>query len=194
MRAFGTGNHPADRRVRPSTAWLLAMVMTATAAGVEREVDPALVVKPLVSARNQGARNDARWVRCFLEGDKTIVEIRSPTGIGAVVLERPSSGWPSALVFRLVLRGLESFSVGTGDMLVQWRVPGGGGKGATVTLRRGQRELGLDADSPFFSRVRLVGGRGKIPLEGGYFEVPLPAALVAANPARLTVRWIDFYR
>jgi hypothetical protein len=52
----------------------------------------------------------------------------------------------------------------------------------------------LDQEIPYHTEVRIVGGNGKIPLKGGYFEVPLPAKLFERNPKEITLRWIDFYR
>jgi hypothetical protein len=63
-----------------------------------------------------------------------------------------------------------------------------------VSLRKGRDEVALDDKSPYHTTVRIVGGNGKIPLKGGYFEVPLPAKLFEGNPEEITLRWIDFYR
>jgi hypothetical protein len=33
-----------------------------------------------------------------------------------------------------------------------------------------------------------------LPLQRGYFELTVPAALLAGQPPRLELAWIDFYR
>jgi hypothetical protein len=57
-----------------------------------------------------------------------------------------------------------------------------------------QIETVLDTKSPYYTPVRMVGGNGKIPLSGGYFEVPLPERLFTRNPQEIKLKWIDFYR
>jgi len=63
-----------------------------------------------------------------------------------------------------------------------------------VSLHQGAEEVALDATSPFYSKVRIVGGTGEIPLKDGHFEVPLPAKIFEGNPKELVLQWIDFYR
>ena len=62
----------------------------------------------------------------------------------------------------------------------------------------GKEDAPLDAKSPYWMEIRIVGGDGKpakeIPLKDGYFEMPLPKAFFEGNPKSITVNWIDFYR
>jgi hypothetical protein len=128
------------------------------------------------------------------EKGKTIIDVRSDSGIDKATIKRLKDTWPMSIVVRLHLKGLESFRAGSGKVVVEWSVSSNGQNASRVSLRQGNDELALDKKSPFFTSVRIVGGNGKIPLKGGYFEVPLPAKLTAGNPRELTLRWIDFYR
>jgi hypothetical protein len=62
----------------------------------------------------------------------------------------------------------------------------------------GKEDSPLDAKSPRWMDIRLVGSDGKpakgIPLKDGYFEMKLPTAFFENNPKAITVNWIDFYR
>ncbi len=133
-------------------------------------------------------------IRVDKEKGKTIIDVRSDSGIDKATIERLKDTWPMSIVVRLHLAGLESFRAGTDKIVVEWSVSSTGQNDSRVSLRQGNDELALDKESPYFTPVRIVGGNGKIPLKGGYFEVPLPAQLTAGNPRKLTLRWIDFYR
>ncbi len=45
-----------------------------------------------------------------------------------------------------------------------------------------------------YGQKRTFAWYKKIPLKGGYFEVPLPPKLLEGNPETITLRWVDFYR
>ena len=59
-------------------------------------------------------------------------------------------------------------------------------------------EKAVERSSPLWMDIKLLDAKGrptkKIPLEGGYFEVTLPGALLHGQPEPLIVQWIDFYR
>jgi hypothetical protein len=128
--------------------------------------------------------------------DQVIVSIHSPFGIGDAVIERIGEKWPDAVVLRLHLGGLESFRASNGKLVLDAAV-----SSQDRTVRQwkdGAEDAPLDAKSPYWMNLRIVGGDGKpaaaIPLVDGYFDVLLPKALLAENPKSITVRWIDFYR
>ncbi len=57
-----------------------------------------------------------------------------------------------------------------------------------------QGKVEIDRTNPYYTKLRIVGGNGKVPLQDGYFEVPNPAKLLESNPQEVTLQWIDFYR
>lgn len=148
-------------------------------------------------------RQDSR-VQILRDDKRTIVDVRSPFGIDKAVIHRAGENWPQPLIVRLHLRGLESFKIDNGTLAVGWSVSSTGEPKTRVTLWQGREEKSLAIDSPFFTPVRIIRGEGKlpdkaddapaIPLRDGYFEVTLPARLLADNPAQLALHWIDFYR
>jgi len=130
--------------------------------------------------------------------ERTAFDVRSPSGISREVIGRTGDAWPKAVVVRLHLKGLENLKVSAGTVAV----------GAAAALRDGRvevRQWVLDKDDtplaatdPRRLAIRVLGKDGKtaagVPLDGGHFEVTLPAAVLRANSTSLTVEWVDFYR
>jgi hypothetical protein len=102
--------------------------------------------------------------------------------------------WPERILVRLHLGGLESFEARSGDVAVEWSASSTGDRSSRVSLRDGGQETALGEANPYYTHLRIVGGNGEIPLEDGYFEVPLPAKLFEGNPREITLRWTDFFR
>ncbi|MEK6235965.1 MAG: hypothetical protein N2C14_14755 [Planctomycetales bacterium] len=138
-------------------------------------------------------RADTR-VRFVSEGDQTVIDVASASGIDTATITRKSKKWPSNLVVRLRLSGLESFRVANATTAVEWSVASTGDPAARVSLRKGKVETAINEKNPWHGQVRIVGGNRKIPLKDGFFEVRLPAKLFDGDPKQITLRWIDFYR
>ena len=90
------------------------------------------------------------------------------------------------------MKGLESLQARIDDLAIEWSV-GSNGE-SRVSLRRGKEEIPLDKSSEYFTQPRIVASSDKVPLSDGYFEVPLPAKLLADKPREISLQWIDFYR
>ena len=133
-------------------------------------------------------------IRFSAESGTTIIDIASKFGIDTATIKRESPKWPKSILVRLHLRGLELFNFSNGGVGVEWSVSSTGDNSSRVSLRSGEDEMALDTKSPYHTPVRIVGGNGKIPLKGGYFEVPLPVKMFERNPEEITLEWIDFYR
>jgi hypothetical protein len=121
-----------------------------------------------------------------VEKDRAVFSVTSPFGISQAVIERRQDRWP-AVVLRLHLKVVLDAVVSVQE-----------GKPKVRLWKDGKEDAPLDATSPFWVEVRVVGGDGKpageLPLKGGYFEITLPKALLEGNPKSITVNWIDFYR
>ena len=141
-------------------------------------------------------KNQDDTVEIRADKDKATFVVKSPSGISEAVIERQDETWPKVVALRLHLKGLENFRVSNGKVRLDAAVSSQTGK---VRLWKDRKEdAPLDAKSPFWAEILIVGGNGKpaqeIPLKGGYFEVTLPRALFEGNPKTITVGWIDFYR
>ncbi len=155
----------------------------------------------------RGKPSDGWRIDCPNEGDQVkitpqkegvLLEISSKKGIGQATVERTTGAWPKPLILRLHLRGLESLRV-EGD---QW-----GFEASVMSYPPYQTRLRVygpdplppvDPKSPYWVEVRALDSTGKpsskIPLEGGYFELTIPALFLEKAPKKLQIHWIDFYR
>ena len=132
------------------------------------------------------------------EKDKVTFSVHSPFGISHAAIERAGEKWPDAVVLKLHLKGLENFKVKSGEVKLEGSASLQDGKPLVRLWKDGKEDTPLDAQSPYWMEVRILGGDGKqateLPLKDGCFETPLPKALFEGNPKTITVNWIDFYR
>ena len=132
------------------------------------------------------------------EKDKVDFLIHSPFGISNAVIERAGEKWPDAVVLKLHLKGLESFKVTSGEVKLEGSASLQDRKPVVRLWKDGKEDVPLDAKSPYWMEVRILGGDGKqateLPLKGGCFEMSLPKTMFEGNPKSITVNWIDFYR
>lgn len=143
-------------------------------------------------------KRDNDRVEVKSEKDKTVFWVHSPFGISNAVIERTGEKWPDAVGLRLHLKGLENFKASNGKVRLEGSASVQDGKPVVRLWKDGKEDTPLDAKSPYWMEVRMVGGDGKpaktIPLKDGYFEMLLPRAFFEGNPKSITVNWIDFYR
>ncbi len=110
-------------------------------------------------------------------GNASLIDVYHVTGIGGAQVKRPQSGWPRAVFVRLHgFPELESFQA----------------KGGAGTL---DCELNRVEGRPARHRCRLA-GTDVDPLSrtSEYFQVELPAALLAADGAPVELHWVDHWR
>ncbi|TWU39286.1 hypothetical protein [Novipirellula artificiosorum] len=141
-------------------------------------------------------KRDDDKVEVKVEEGKTHFTVQSPVGISQAIIERSGENWPTTVMLRLRLKGLEKFKVTDGKITLEASVSSQDGK---VRLwKDGKEDSPLDSKHPYWMEIRMVGKDGKpvktIPLKEGYFEMKLPKALFEDNPKSITLSWIDFYR
>lgn len=141
-------------------------------------------------------KDDAVEVRA--EKGRTVFSVKSPLGISQAVVERKGDKWPTAVVLRLHLKGLENFRASNGKVTLAAAVSVQDGKPKVRLWKDGKEDAPLDEKSPFWMDIRILTGEGKpvreLPLKDGYFEMALPRAFFEGNPKAITMNWIDFYR
>jgi len=123
-----------------------------------------------------------------------VLDVSCPFGIDRAMLARVEKHWPQSIVVRMRTKGLESFEATSGTTTLQVSVPSTDQGKPELTLRHGTRETMIDRKSPYWTEVRIAAEKKSIPLENGYFEIPLPARLFEGNPQSIELRWVDFYR
>ncbi len=154
----------------------------------------------LPSVRLTGHDKGGDAVTVTEEGNRTVVDVHSTSGIGRAELTMPNGGWRRPLTMRFHLQGLEALDVNNGRLVIHTSVlsrppykqlcelfPVGGRNGSP-----------LEEVSPFWMPLNVANrkepGQRVIPLDDGYFEVTLPDALLDGNPETLYIQWIDFLR
>ena len=129
---------------------------------------------------------------------KTVFDVHCRSGIGAAEVTRKQEHWPTNIVIRLHLGGLESFAVTSGKIRLTTSVASHGGHAKRLHVDQDGDDREVDKTSPFWTEIKVVGADGKpkldYPLKDGYFEIGLPAALLRDQPPTITLAWIDFYR
>lgn len=129
---------------------------------------------------------------------RLLIVVRSPSGIGAAMVERTRGQWPAQVVVRLYLRGLESFRAETQNAALSLSVLSHGNNDRLMKLSVNDQAQEIKPGTPTAVDVRVFNAEGKpaegLPPAGGWFEVHLPQVLLSANPAELRLEWIDFYR
>jgi hypothetical protein len=142
-------------------------------------------------------RDDDR-VKVNVEKDQAIFSVHSPFGISHAVIEREVEKWPDSVILQLHLKGLENFKITSDKAKLEGSASLQGGKPVARLWKDGKENAPLDAKSPFWMEIRILGHDDKpakeIPLKDGYFEMSLPQAVFDGNPKSITVNWIDFYR
>jgi hypothetical protein len=160
--------------------------LPAQAAGPTRVLTADVKKKDLVTIRA-----DAR---------SAVVSFTSPSGIGEAVIRRTAEAWPRQVVLRLGLRGLEQVSILNldADVTLRGSVLSHGSHRRLLEVAEGKKSSRVGQGSPYFTKIEAFNRKGrpakKIPLDEGYFQMKIPAAMLKGNPEKLSIRWIDFYR
>ncbi len=143
-------------------------------------------------------KRDNDKVEVKFDKDQATFSVRSPIGISQAVIERVNEKWPDVIVLRLHLKGLENFRVSNGKVTVDASVSSHDDKQRVRLWKDGKEDSPLDAKSPFWMEIGMIGDDGKpvktIPLKNGHFQIQLPKAFFEDNPKSITIDWIDFYR
>lgn len=132
-----------------------------------------------------------------MEGEKTIFSINGP-GIGNAKVQRLGDAWPTEVVLRFHLGGLENLTISSGGMKLSTSVLShSGNKQLTHLWKDGKEGPSLDEKSPYWMPIQRLDATGKpaqgLPPKGGWFEMTLPPALLKESKA-IELGWIDFYR
>jgi hypothetical protein len=143
-------------------------------------------------------KRDSDKVDVKIDKEKALFSIHSPFGISQATIERTEEKWPNSVAIRLHLKGLSSFRSFNGKVRIDAAVAMPKDKLQVRIWKDGQEDMPLDAKSPYWINIQMVGADGKtgkeIPLKDGYFELRMPQALFESNPKSITIHWIDFYR
>lgn len=141
-----------------------------------------------VAARVESDAGDAR-VTLARAGKRTLVEIRSPSGIGhsRITLAEPP---PGPLEFRLHLAGLEHFSLAYGETVVSVAAAQNGAPVLVTVQAAGLPVQPVAPGSPHWMAVYPPAPGSADPL----YRVIAPPDWGEQRLQVLEIGWIDFYR
>lgn len=166
--------------------WLLAACI------LPADIPPA----PTVAASINVTPSHDAMQTVVIAGPPPRIEIDDPRGIGAITLSMvPES---SQMTIRLHLHALEQLQIRAETFAIEARGSQGGSVVADATWSDGGQTRLLTAEDPYTLVITAHAQDGTpattVPLDGGYFDVTLPAALIERASGTLTISWIDFYR
>lgn len=163
----------------------LAGVTEPTVKGVSQESGSAFTVT---------TKKPEDRVKVQLERDTAIFDVSSQSGIGGATITLANGKWPTTVVLRLHLHGMESVAVSNGKIKLTGSVLSHNGN----TKRLYLSEVGKEGEREPGTEIKVFDTAGKpingLPGDGGYFEITLPKALLEGQPKSLELGWIDFYR
>ncbi|HKY55472.1 MAG TPA: hypothetical protein VJM08_14240 [Anaerolineales bacterium] len=145
-----------------------------------------------VTIKNQDDQVDIQH-----ENNVTIVDIDSPTGIGAATFELESGAMPENLILRLHLTGLEEFRLVSNTTTLT--ASGSSSDVFDVTsqsVTAAGNEFSITPIDPLWTKVEIVSEQADkmIPLEKGYFEITVPREFIRRAGNSFEIQWIDFFR
>ena len=178
---------------RGAAALTAAVIMLAASGGLAATSPKADGKKPTVKAvtRNKGDR-----ISIAVEGAAAVLSVHSKRGIGSAKVIRLQKSWPGVTI-RFHLRGMESLRISNGKVTLSASVLSHGNHKRLLSRIVDGKEQKVEPGSPYWMEIRIVagaGGKPKIPLEDGYFEVRIPKAMLGEDAKSISLRWIDFLR
>ncbi|MEI8374834.1 MAG: hypothetical protein WCJ35_18585 [Planctomycetota bacterium] len=139
-------------------------------------------------------KKPADQVKMKIENDTVTLDVLSQSGIGSATITLAKGKWPTTVVLRLHLSGLESFAVFNSKIKLTGSVLSHSGN----TKRLYLTEIGKEGEWEPGTEIKVLDSAGKpvkgLPDKGGYFEITLPKALLEGELESLELKWIDFYR
>lgn len=153
-------------------------------------------IQPPASLQVVAERPDSSITVSGADG-AAILEIHSPSGIGAATVSMGEGLAPRQIVLRFFLNGLEELRLSYADVELIVSVPSQQ-TGEVLQLRsvNGQ-QLTIERTDPAWMEVRTPGKHGynsATAPNGAPIEVVLPADFQRRNPRQFTMAWIDFFR
>lgn len=141
------------------------------------------------------AKNKDDRITIQNEQNTTVIDIKSPVGIGGASVTLESGVMPEQIMVRLHLHGLEEFRLISEQLTLIAAIPTSGGFTAQSQRKiLGDSEQPMVPIDPLWLKVEIVSSVQDIPLQDGYFEIRIPQAFLEQSGNAFEIQWIDFYR
>ena len=128
--------------------------------------------------------------------EQMLVDVKSPTGIGAASIRLAPGARPARVTLRFHLAGLESLSFRYGQTTVAVSVSQSGQHRALETVSTGSAADArpITSSSPFWMTVTIVSKDDVYPVQDGYIDVEAPRDFLSGSETQFSFDWVDFYR
>lgn len=120
--------------------------------------------------------------------DYLIIDVRSKTGIGEMILKGLSKYAGKKLIFRLHLNGLENFKLITKNLCFKFSISTSSGK-TFQTLSDSPEGLELEISNEHSMSFQVTRNTCD-----KYYEIEIPPTVTQYFRKTIKIGWIDFYR
>lgn len=125
-----------------------------------------------IQAEKEGGKDPSGVLTVEVAQNRSFFDVSSESGIGAATIKLVAGVWSDSLVFRLHLKGLEGFTITSGEK--------------SLTLEDMQMKVFREDGTVFEGKYLLN--------EKGFYEVILPKGSFAEGSDEIEIHWVDFYR
>lgn len=154
---------------------------------------------PKFTFKSKGNNRSTNRIQFLKDDSSVIFEVKGGLGIGSGKIKLETGNWPTKVLVRLYLKGLEGFYISNGNKKVEGFFP----PFPATHLNRNK-----------YVKIQMFNRHGKT-LEGkylsnsgqskdskslqgdavqGYFEIMIPSTLLTPEITELEINWVDFYR
>lgn len=143
------------------------------------------------------AKGEGNKLTASAQGNTTVFDVYSWSGIGSGAVEFVSGEPPKNIVIRLHLKGLEEFRLSYKETVIVASKPSDANSKVIQRLISPEgNEQSISSDSPFWMEIKEINDQAIFPYtsESGYFEITMPEELIWEAYRSFSMLWIDFFR
>ena len=133
-------------------------------------------------------KRDQDGIEVAAEAERTVFTVASPRGIGAATVQRRQPNWPTVVVLRMRLRGLESLTIAAGQVTLGVSVSSSPPHTARLHVSQTgeQQEKSIDRNSRYWTEVRVSGCRrqagARLASRGRLFRTAIAGRIAGKEP------------
>ena len=149
---------------------------------------------PIFTVTADGEGNE---MTASAQGDTSVFNVYSRSGIGSGTVEFISGTPPKNIVVRLHLKGLEEFRLVYKKTTMIASVSSGASHEEIQSVISPEgSEQPITSDSPFWMEIRKISDQSASldASDFGYFEIAMPKDFIREGYRSFSIRWIDFFR
>jgi hypothetical protein len=152
-----------------------------------------------VRVESLGDRTQEAGVKVAITDGVAMIDVTRTPPMGRMRITTEGR-WCEGIVLRLRVGGLENLQCDHGEVSVTASVLSHSDHKQLQFRMEGEKQVALDPKDSLWLTITQRDKNGKkltsLPKvdEGGYFEIRIPAAILAGEPQPLAIDWIDFYR